>query len=184
MMATFAVTGGTAGARPSGRADGAATSTATRARGLVSAATSAVTDGASPAGRVMATRPETAARGRPGRVPSEARADPSPATRTRARMAPARTVVPSLSEPAWPTQRPSSPDSAAPPPQRRTSTVGAEPTRTDALVDASSALAVPAPRASRPPASAATPIARLVHEFTGCSFQQGSGTFQDVDGAR
>src|SRR6266545_7291355 len=165
MMATFAVADWPAGSR--WRADGMATSAATLARGLVSAATSAATDGASPAGRVMVAWPETATHGRPGRVSSEPRADPSPDTRTRAWLSPTWTVVLSLSEPAWPPQRPSSPDSA-PPPQRRTSAVGAEPTRTDARVDASSALAVPAPRASRPPASAATPIARLVHEFTRC----------------
>src|SRR6266511_447508 len=165
MMATFAVADWPAGSR--WRADGMATSAATLARGLVAAATSAATDGASPAGRVMVAWPETAARGRLGCVSSEPRADPSPDTRTRAWLSPTWTVVLSLSEPAWPPQRPSSRDSA-PPPQRRTSAVGAEPTRTDARVDASSALAVPAPRASRPPASAATPIARLVHEFTRC----------------
>src|SRR6266511_822094 len=164
-MATFAVADWPAGSR--WRADGMATSAATLARGLVSAATSAATDGASPAGRVMVAWPETAAPGRLGRVSSEPRADPSPDTRTRAWLSPTWTVVLSLSEPAWPPQRPSSRDSA-PSPQRRTSAVGAEPTRTDARVDASSALAVPAPRASRPPASAATPIARLVHEFTRC----------------
>jgi hypothetical protein len=77
MMATLAVAGGTAEAEPTGRTDGEAASTSTLARGLVSAATSALTDGASPAGRLILTWPETAARRRLGRVSSEARAGPA-----------------------------------------------------------------------------------------------------------
>ncbi len=101
-------------------------------------------------------------------VPSETSAWAVPGTRTLARMPVVR-----FARPAWalalvpePRQLPTSPDRTRPSAQTLTSAEVERPRRAETSAATSWALAAPALRASRPPLSAAAPIARFIHKFT------------------
>ena len=101
--------------------------------------------------------------GRLRRVPIERVASAARGTRALARMP--------LSRPAWAvplawSPQPSSRDRTRPSAQTRTSAEVGRPSLAVTSAEASWALAAPALRASRPPPSAATPMARFIHKFT------------------
>jgi hypothetical protein len=133
---------------------------------------SAAASASARAGRVTEAWPEAAAPGRRRVVPTETSADARPGTRARARIPPeplprpAWTVAPVRPEPAGAPQLPSSLATTRPSAQTRTSAEVDRPTRAETSAETSWALALPAPRASSPPPSAATPIARFIHKFT------------------
>jgi hypothetical protein len=117
-------------------------------------------------GREVEAGPEAA--GRLRLVPIETSAAAVRGTRawTRTPVAPALLPAWTLAWVPEPLQLPSSPDRTRPSAQTRTSAEVGRPSLAEASADTSWALAAPALRASRPPPSAATPSARLIHKFT------------------
>jgi len=131
------------------------------ALGLVSAAAAARARWAAEAW------PDAVVAGRPRRVPIETSAPAARGTRTLARIAP----EPSPARAAWTVPparsvRPSSLDRTRPSAQTRTCAEVGRPSRAVTSAEISWALAAPALRTSRPPPSAATPMARFIHRFT------------------